>query len=71
MQKAFHEGDRVDCGLHIDDIVLVQTERQPLASGMPAGIIDSGGDLGNRRISSLAARCWKLLSRAGFVSIQA
>ena len=27
MQKAFHEGDRVYCGLHIDDIVIVQAER--------------------------------------------
>ena len=27
MQKAFHEGDRVFCGLHIDDIVIVQAER--------------------------------------------
>lgn len=26
MQKAFHEGDRVYCGLHIDDIVIVQAE---------------------------------------------
>jgi spermidine/putrescine transport system ATP-binding protein len=27
MHKAFHEGDRVYCGLHIDDIVIVQAER--------------------------------------------
>ena len=27
MQKAFHEGDRVFCGLHIDDIVIVQAEQ--------------------------------------------
>jgi spermidine/putrescine transport system ATP-binding protein len=26
MQKAFHEGDRVYCGLHVDDIVIVQAE---------------------------------------------
>jgi spermidine/putrescine transport system ATP-binding protein len=26
MQKAFHEGDRVYCGLHADDIVIVQAE---------------------------------------------
>lgn len=26
MQKAFHEGDRVYCGLHLDDIVIVQAE---------------------------------------------
>ncbi|MDD2765527.1 MAG: hypothetical protein PHE83_16315 [Opitutaceae bacterium] len=26
MQKAFHEGDLVYCGLHIDDIVIVQAE---------------------------------------------
>jgi spermidine/putrescine transport system ATP-binding protein len=26
MQKAFHEGDRVCCGLHVDDLVIVQTE---------------------------------------------
>lgn len=26
MQEAFHEGDRVYCGLHLDDLVIVQTE---------------------------------------------
>lgn len=26
MQKAFHEGDRVYCGLPLDDIVIVQAE---------------------------------------------
>jgi len=26
MEKAFHEGDRVYCGLHLDDIVVVQAE---------------------------------------------
>ena len=26
MQEAFHEGDRVHCGLHLDDLVIVQTE---------------------------------------------
>jgi len=26
MQRAFHEGDRVYCGLHVDDIVIVQAE---------------------------------------------
>jgi len=26
MQKAFHEGERVYCGLHVDDIVVVQAE---------------------------------------------
>jgi len=25
MQEAFHEGDRVHCGLHLDDLVIVQT----------------------------------------------
>lgn len=24
-QEAFHEGDRVHCGLHLDDLVIVQT----------------------------------------------
>ena len=24
--EAFHEGDRVYCGLHLDDLVIVQTE---------------------------------------------
>jgi spermidine/putrescine transport system ATP-binding protein len=26
MQEAFHEGDRVWCGLHLDDVVIVQTD---------------------------------------------
>ncbi len=26
MQEAFHEGDRVYCGLHLDDLVIVQAE---------------------------------------------
>ncbi len=26
MQEAIHEGDRVHCGLHLDDLVIVQTE---------------------------------------------
>lgn len=26
MQKAFHEGDRVYCGRHLDDIVIVLAE---------------------------------------------
>jgi spermidine/putrescine transport system ATP-binding protein len=26
MQEAFHEGDRVFCGLHLDDLVIVQVE---------------------------------------------
>jgi len=26
MQEAFHEGDRVWCGLHLDDVVIVQAE---------------------------------------------
>ena len=25
MLEAFHEGDRVHCGLHLDDLVIVQT----------------------------------------------
>jgi spermidine/putrescine transport system ATP-binding protein len=26
LRKVFHEGDRVYCGLHLDDIVIVQAE---------------------------------------------
>jgi spermidine/putrescine transport system ATP-binding protein len=26
MQQAFHEGDRVYCGLHVDGLVIVQAE---------------------------------------------
>jgi hypothetical protein len=32
MQKAFHEGDRVYCGLHLDDIVTVQADGQDAAA---------------------------------------
>lgn len=26
MNEAFHEGDRIHCGLHLDDLVIVQSE---------------------------------------------
>lgn len=26
MRETFHEGDRDHCGLHLDDLVIVQTE---------------------------------------------
>ena len=43
MQKAFHEGDRVYCGLHLDDIVTVQADGQDVVAAAPAAAPPSTG----------------------------
>jgi len=35
MMQAFHEGDRVWCGLHYDDVVIVRASPKPAGVAKP------------------------------------